>query len=134
MSSPELGLSRCSISARRRKQNAITGCFSSIDMAVTSRRRSSNIAIPIEYSSHCFRLTPLTAFSRSTLACTHLWQPRLIIMQKSDFLSLSWAAYTSAFTANNILSSFRASGIHPREPDVVMKRFKTPPSRADTNT
>ncbi|KAL6169791.1 hypothetical protein ACJQWK_04787 [Exserohilum turcicum] len=33
-----------------------------------------------------------------------------------------------------MLSSFQASRIHPREPDVVMKRFKTPPPRADIDT
>ncbi|EUC26702.1 hypothetical protein COCCADRAFT_42287 [Bipolaris zeicola 26-R-13] len=58
----------------------------------------------------------------------------LLNMRKSDFLRIFWAAYTSAFTADNILSSFRASGIHPREPDVVMKRFKTPPPRAGIDT
>ena len=58
----------------------------------------------------------------------------LINMQKSDFLRLFWVAYTSAFTADNILSSFRATGIHPRNPDVVLSRFKTPPPRANRDT
>lgn len=49
----------------------------------------------------------------------------LINMQKSDFLPLFWAAYTSAVTPQLILTSFAASGIHPREPDAVLKRFKT---------
>lgn len=49
----------------------------------------------------------------------------LIDMQKSDFLPLFWAAYTSAVTPELILKSFAAAGVHPREPDVVLKRFRT---------
>ncbi|CAE7034323.1 DDE 1 domain containing protein [Pyrenophora teres f. teres] len=60
----------------------------------------------------------------------------LLNVQKSDFIRLFWAAYTSSFTVDNILSSFPATGVHPREPDVVLKRFKTPPPppQRDTNS
>ncbi|EOA85331.1 uncharacterized protein SETTUDRAFT_70629, partial [Exserohilum turcica Et28A] len=57
----------------------------------------------------------------------------LLQMQKSDFLRLFWVAYTSTFTNNNILSSFAATGLHPRNPEVVLKRFKTTTSQRDNN-
>ena len=78
MTSRWLGLSRCSIGSRRRKQNATIGYFSSMGTAVTSRLHSSSTAMPTEYYSQCFRLTPLRASSHSTLVCTHLWQPRTV--------------------------------------------------------
>lgn len=57
----------------------------------------------------------------------------LLQMQKSDFLRLFWVAYTSTFTTDNILSSFAATGLHPRDPEVVLKRFKTTTSQRDNN-
>ena len=48
----------------------------------------------------------------------------LLQVQKSDFIRLFWQAYTQTFTTNNILSSFRSTGIHPPDPEVVLKRFK----------
>jgi hypothetical protein len=57
----------------------------------------------------------------------------LLDMQKSDFLRLFWAAYTRSFTADNIISGFAATGIHPRDPDVVLKRFKTPPPQRNSD-
>ncbi|XP_014550046.1 hypothetical protein COCVIDRAFT_51538, partial [Bipolaris victoriae FI3] len=58
----------------------------------------------------------------------------LLRVQKSDFISLFWAAYTSTFTFENIISSFAATGVHPLDPDVVLQRFKssTPPRDTDT--
>lgn len=55
-------------------------------------------------------------------------------MQKNDFLRLFWAAFTSSFTANNILSSFAATAVHPRNPHVVLNRldYSTPEQDIDT--
>ncbi|KAH7552133.1 hypothetical protein BM1_08995 [Bipolaris maydis] len=78
--------------------------------------------------------SPLALAYSSELANLLQSDQGLLDMRKSDFLRIFWAAYTSAFTANNILSSFQATGIYPRDRDVVMKRFKTPPPRADTDT
>ncbi|EUC46893.1 hypothetical protein COCMIDRAFT_91524 [Bipolaris oryzae ATCC 44560] len=78
--------------------------------------------------------SPLAAAYSSQLTNLIHGNQGLINMQKSDFLRLFWAAYTSTFTTDNILASFRATGIHPRNPDVVIKRFKTPPPRDDTDT
>ena len=55
-------------------------------------------------------------------------------MQKSDFISLFWAAYTSTFTFENITSSFAATGVHLLNPDVVLQRFKISTPQRDTDT
>ena len=55
-------------------------------------------------------------------------------VRKSDFLRLFWAAWTRSFIADKILSCFRATGVHPRNADVVLKRLKisTPQHNMDT--
>ncbi|EUC26712.1 hypothetical protein COCCADRAFT_46307, partial [Bipolaris zeicola 26-R-13] len=50
-------------------------------------------------------------------------------VQKSDFIQLFWAAYTSTFTADKILRSFAVTGVHPRDADVVLDRFKSSTTR-----
>ncbi|KAF1828885.1 hypothetical protein BDW02DRAFT_574497, partial [Decorospora gaudefroyi] len=56
-----------------------------------------------------------------------------IPIQKGDFLPLFWAAWSSSFTSKNILSSFRATGISPPDPNVILQRFKKRPRRGDNN-
>lgn len=60
----------------------------------------------------------------------------LLNVRKSDFLRLFWAAWIHAFTSDKILSSFAATGVHPRDADVVLKRLKisTPRHNIDTET
>jgi hypothetical protein len=48
----------------------------------------------------------------------------LLTVKKGDFFSLFWAAWTSSFTAENILSSFRHTGIIPLNADLVLKKFE----------
>jgi hypothetical protein len=48
----------------------------------------------------------------------------LVEVQKSDFLWLFWAAWTHAFTSDKTLSSFAATGVHPRDADAVLKHLK----------
>lgn len=55
-------------------------------------------------------------------------------LRKNDFLRLSCAAFTSAFTPNNILSSFAATGVHPRDADAVLKRLPHSRPQHDTDT
>ncbi|EUC27044.1 hypothetical protein COCCADRAFT_112719, partial [Bipolaris zeicola 26-R-13] len=75
------------------------------------------LAVLPPHSSH--RLQPLdvavfgplaTAYGKELDKFLHRSQA-LLDMQKSDFLQLFWAAYTSAFTSDNILSSFAATGV-----------------------
>ena len=47
----------------------------------------------------------------------------LLPVKKGDFFSLFWDAWTSSFTAANIYKAFSATGIHPLEPDVILRRF-----------
>jgi hypothetical protein len=48
----------------------------------------------------------------------------LLTVKKGDFFDLFWAAYTSSFTADNILASFRATGIWPMDSGAVLKRWE----------
>ncbi|KAF1940348.1 hypothetical protein EJ02DRAFT_303143, partial [Clathrospora elynae] len=50
----------------------------------------------------------------------------LLTVKKGDFFPLFWAAWMSSFTTDNILSSFRSTGIIPLDPKVVLKKFKKP--------
>jgi hypothetical protein len=49
----------------------------------------------------------------------------LVPVAKPDFFLLFWAAYTDSFTRKNILKAFEATGVEPRDAEVVLKRFKT---------
>ena len=57
----------------------------------------------------------------------------LVALKKGDFFPLFWDAYTTSFTRKNILKAFEATGVEPRDADVVLKRFKTttPPDFED---
>jgi hypothetical protein len=59
---------------------------------------------------------------------------RLLNVRKSDFLRLFWAAFTSSFTTNNILSSFAATGVSPPNAEVVLKHLQIPTPRRNTDT
>jgi hypothetical protein len=48
----------------------------------------------------------------------------LLPIQKGDFFSLFWRAWGSTFTTNLCLKAFEATGIHPPNADVILKRFK----------
>jgi hypothetical protein len=58
----------------------------------------------------------------------------LILVTKSDFFLLFWPAYTSSFTSTNISRAFEATGVEPRNADVVLDRFKTTPPQLDEDT
>jgi hypothetical protein len=45
---------------------------------------------------------------------------------KRDFFSLFWPAYTKAFTASNIASGWRKTGIYPLQSEVVLKQVAKP--------
>jgi hypothetical protein len=60
----------------------------------------------------------------------------LVPVAKADFFLLFWAGYTDSFTRKNILKAFKATGVEPRDVEVVLKRFKTttPQDFEDTET
>jgi len=45
---------------------------------------------------------------------------------KKDFFCIFWAANEKAILPKNIASRWRKTGIHPWDPDVVLKLFSTP--------
>ena len=47
-------------------------------------------------------------------------------LTKRDFFRLFHQAYTETFNQNNILQGFKACGLHPFNPEVVLKRFSNP--------
>lgn len=98
------------------------------------------LAVLPPHSSH--RLQPLdvavfgplaTAYGQELDEFLHRSQA-LLDLQKSDFIRLFWAAYTSAFTSNNILSSFAATGVHPRNAEAVLKRLVSSSPQPNTDT
>lgn len=57
----------------------------------------------------------------------------LLPMKTGEFFPIFWKSWQLAFTEENILSSFRATGISPFNRDVVVNRFtKQPPEPADS--
>jgi hypothetical protein len=49
----------------------------------------------------------------------------LLVLKKGDFFLLFWDAWTLSFTAENIISSFKYTGINPMDSEVVLKQLKT---------
>jgi hypothetical protein len=58
----------------------------------------------------------------------------LLPVKKDDFFKLFRAAYNTSFTYANVLKSFEATGIEPRDASVVLQRFTTPPQQNDKVT
>ena len=73
-----------------------------------------------------------TAYSKKLATRLHKHQG-LVPVTKADFFGLFWDAWTSSFTAKNILSSFKATGVHPFNPDVVLDRFANNDSDTSSN-
>jgi hypothetical protein len=94
------------------------------------------------HSTH--RLQPLdvglfgplsTAYSSELTQHQQASQGRLPV-RKADFFHLFWPAYTRSFTKKNILSSFKATGVWPKDPSPVLIKFQphTPPDQTDQIT
>jgi hypothetical protein len=63
---------------------------------------------------------------------TYSLQP--LDVKKADFFMLFRDAYNTSFTRENILKSFEATGVKPRDASVVLQRFTTPPPQLDNST
>ena len=48
----------------------------------------------------------------------------LLPVEKGDFITLFWPAWISSFVKEIILTSFKATGIWPKDSEVILKRFK----------
>jgi hypothetical protein len=47
----------------------------------------------------------------------------LVPLKKGDFFPLFWAAWSSSITEKLVLKSFKSTGIWPKNPDIILKRF-----------
>jgi hypothetical protein len=56
---------------------------------------------------------------------THLHNSQgLLALKKGDFFLLFWDAWTLSFTTENIISSFKHTGINPMDLEVVLKQLQ----------
>ena len=46
-------------------------------------------------------------------------------VQKGDFITLFWPAWIFSFVKETILTPFKATGMWPKDSEVILKRFKT---------
>jgi hypothetical protein len=76
---------------------------------------------------------PFQSYYSSELARIQQQSQGLLRVKKADFYTLFKSAYTSAFTENNILSAFKATGIWPMDRTIVTNKFDytTPPEQTD---
>ena len=74
-----------------------------------------------------------TAYSKKLATRLHKHQG-LVPVTKADFFSLFWDAWMASFTAKNIFSSFKSTGVHPFDPDVILNRFIDNSSDTSSNT
>ncbi len=90
------------------------------------------VAVYPPHSTH--RLQPLDVGCFSPLAVQYSKQLDRYIhdsegissVSKRDFFRLFWPAYKDSFNEHNILSAFSKTGIHPFNPNVILKTFKSP--------
>lgn len=52
----------------------------------------------------------------------------LLPVKKGDLFSLFWAAWVFSFTEANILKAFKATGVHPFNPNFILEKFAPPNS------
>ena len=56
----------------------------------------------------------------------------LIGVNKGDFFSIFWEAWSSTMTVDSIKKSFQATGVWPMDAEVILKRFNNTTTRQDT--
>lgn len=75
---------------------------------------------------HVVMFAPLAATYKAELARFLDHSQRLTSITKRDFYRLFDASWHSSFNEKLIQTSFEATGISPIDPNVILKRFKTP--------
>ncbi|KAF7567822.1 hypothetical protein PtrM4_124350 [Pyrenophora tritici-repentis] len=68
---------------------------------------------------------PLAAAYKAELASFLNISQGLTSITKRDFYRLFNAAWTSSFTETLVTKAFAATGLHPFEPDAILRRFST---------
>ncbi|KAH6511581.1 hypothetical protein HBI81_243380 [Parastagonospora nodorum] len=108
----------------------------------TAIRNKILLAILPPHSTHTLQpldvvmFKPLSsAYSAQLTKFLHRSQG-LLALQKGDFFPLFWTSWTSSFIRETILASFEATGIWPKDRDVILKRVKetTPDGDKDPST
>jgi hypothetical protein len=95
------------------------------------------LAIYPPHSTHTLQpldvvlFSPLARAYSAELSRLNFRAQGLLSVNKSDFIPLFKAAFTSAFTEKNILKGFRATGIWPMDREVVIEKFNQPPTTPD---
>jgi hypothetical protein len=56
----------------------------------------------------------------------------LTSMSKRDFFPLFYRAWQTSFKETTILKAFKATGLSPFDPEVILRRFNTSPSSSDS--
>ena len=74
-----------------------------------------------------------TAYSTELSSYLHISQG-LSPVKKGDFFRLFWSAWKTSFTSSNIISSFKATGISPPNPDVILRRYNKEASSSDESS
>ncbi|KAF7565919.1 hypothetical protein PtrM4_009000 [Pyrenophora tritici-repentis] len=71
----------------------------------------------------------------STELSSHLYRSQgLIPVTKGDFFPLFWSAWAAAFKPQTIMKSFEATGIHPPNAEVILRRFRKEASSSDESS
>jgi hypothetical protein len=73
-----------------------------------------------------------SAYSRE-LEQFRIQSHRLISIAKQDFFSVFWKAWESTFQLPLVLKSFKATGLSPPNPDVILERFDSDSSGSDSD-
>jgi hypothetical protein len=87
------------------------------------------LAIYPPHSTHTLQPLDVVCFSPlagnySKVLTKHLHQSQgLLPFKKGDFFCLFWEAWTTTFTGKLVLSSFKATGLVPLNPGVILDRF-----------
>jgi len=87
------------------------------------------LAILPPHSTHTLQPLDVVLFKPLSSAysaelTTHLQKSQgLLPIKKGDFFPLFWKAWMSSFKEETILKSFKATGISPFDPEVILQRF-----------
>lgn len=88
------------------------------------------LAVYLPHSTHTLQALNVVMFKPLSTAYLKRLAKRLhkhqglVLVKKPNFFGLFWDAWTNSFTKANILSSFKATSVHPFNPNVILERFR----------
>ncbi|KAI1684346.1 Polysaccharide export protein [Pyrenophora tritici-repentis] len=99
----------------------VTSCWNGIDNPLRAEKRTYVNPQPLDV----VMFAPLAAAYKAELASFLNISQGLTSITKRDFYRLFNAAWTSSFTETLVTKAFAATGLHPFEPDAILRRFST---------